>query len=100
LVLGLLEKSYSISIGSESDFYFSAEYLFDLENVYEFFFIRHFENLVNYFVFMIKKMKSQIITSFTPSLREAEGDIFLAQLRGKLKNDDDVLIIHFFRGNS
>lgn len=97
LVLSLMEEKYSVSIGNESDFYFYPEFLDDLENLYEFVFVRHFSNLVNYFLFMIRKMRTQILTRFGAEMQSEEnsGDIFVTTLRKKFKNEEDVIILHF-----
>ena len=97
LVLNIMKEKYSVSIGNESDFYFPAQYLEALEAIYEFFFVRHFENLVNYFLYMIRKMNTQIVSKFTVQLQEdsTANDIFLLALRKKFKNEDDIIIIHF-----
>jgi hypothetical protein len=49
LVGGLLKGRYGVSLGNDLDFYFPDDYLKDMETIYEFFFIRHFENLKDYF---------------------------------------------------
>jgi len=49
MVGGLLKARYGISLGNELDFYFPDNYLKDMETLYEFFFIRHFDNLKDYF---------------------------------------------------
>lgn len=97
LVLALIDEKYSVNIGNESDFYFAPEYLDDLETIYEFLFVRHFSNLVNYFCFMINKMRAQILAKFGSSIQDDKDstDVFLSMLRSKFKNGSDVVIIHF-----
>lgn len=97
LVLEKMEDKFSVSIGNTSDFYFYPEFLDDLENLYEFVFVRQFENLVKYFLFMIRKMKTQIVTRFSAEMADEENanDIFVSTMRKKFKNESDVIILHF-----
>jgi hypothetical protein len=46
LVSKLLESKYGVKLGTDLDYVFPDEYLKDMETMYEFFFIRHFKNLV------------------------------------------------------
>jgi len=97
LLLPILEEKYSIGIGNESDFYFPIKCIEDLENIYEFFFIRHYENVVKYICFMIRKLKPQIMEKFEPRLSNPDymNDIFLVTLQKKFSDTFEVLVLHF-----
>lgn len=49
LVGDLLKERYGVKLGNDLDFYFPDDYLKDMETLYEFFFIRHFDNIKDYF---------------------------------------------------
>lgn len=94
----LLFKRYGIGLGNDLDFYFPDEYLQDLETIYEFFFLRQFDNLVSYFFFQLMNTKAGIIKRYQKVFNENEmhsKDIFFTEGRKKFKNSDDVIIIHF-----
>jgi hypothetical protein len=92
-----LQRRYGLTLGKELDFYFPEQYLMDMENIYEFFFIRHFENLVTYFNTELKRTRPQIIERYSKIFQEDQHskDVFALQAKKKFKNRRDVIIIHF-----
>jgi len=92
-----LQKRYRLTLGKELDFYFPEQYLIDMENIYEFFFIRHFENLVTYFNTELKRTRPQIIDRYSKIFQEEEHskDVFVLQAKKKFKNRRDVIVMHF-----
>jgi len=97
LAKSLLFEKYGIGLGNDLDFYFPDDYLKDLETLYEFFFIRQFKNLVDYFFFQLMLTKTGIIKRYEKLFEEDEthNDIFVLQAKKKFKNPGDVVIIHF-----
>jgi hypothetical protein len=57
LVGSLIKTRYGVSLGNDLDFYFPDDYLKDMETLYEFFFIRHFDNLKDYFYTQLQQNK-------------------------------------------
>lgn len=97
LVSRLLESKYGVKLGTDLDYYFPDEYLKDMETMYEFFFIRHFENLVNYFDQQLQARRSDLVERYKELMQEEEhrDDIFVLQAKKKFKNFDDVVVLHF-----
>jgi hypothetical protein len=97
LVNRLLNEKYGVKLGTDLDFYFPEDYLKDLEAMYEFFFIRHFENLVTYFNHQIEARREELIERFEQSIQEDvhSKDVFVLQAKKKFKNMDDIIIMHF-----
>jgi hypothetical protein len=98
LVLEGLKKRYKVGLGVEIDFYNNInDYLDDIETLYEFFFIRNFQNLVDYFVYELKRNKD-IIAERYQSFSQGEDyqkDLFVSQAKKKFRDPKDILIIHF-----
>lgn len=96
LAIGLHSK-YGVELGTDLDFSTPLEYLYDLETLYEFLFIRHFENLVDYFKNELNINKKRYIETYTNLMDNETNsqDLFVAQSRKKFKNKQDVIIIHF-----
>ena len=92
-----LKKRYGVELGEDLDFATPAQYLTDMETLYQFLFIRHYENLVDYFKYMLLKNKNRFIESYSTLMEEEEHskDLFVVQSKKKFKNKDDVLIMHF-----
>jgi len=97
LVKDSILKRYGISLGTDLDFYFPDNYLKDMETLYEFFFIRHFENLVTYFNTELIKNHSNIVKRYEKLIQEDthNKDIFVIQAKKKFKNIEDVIVLHF-----
>jgi hypothetical protein len=97
LVKELLDKRYGVRLGTDIDFYFPDEYLMDMETLYEFFFLRHFENLINYFSTELEKNKQLYVDKYKGLFQEDihSKDVFVAQAKKKFKYEDDVIVIHF-----
>lgn len=93
----LLMKRYGITLGTDLDYYAPDEYLKDIETLYEFLFIRQFDNLIAYFQHQLNSKKDDILTRYSELIQEPEhiGDVFVKQARRKFKNFDDVIIMHF-----
>jgi hypothetical protein len=97
LVSKLLESKYGVKLGTDLDYVFPDEYLKDMETMYEFFFIRHFKNLVWYFNQQLQTRKADLIERYRELIQEDEhkDDIFVVQAKKKFRNFEDVIIIHF-----
>lgn len=93
-----LEEKYGVILGSPVEMYENInDFIEDVEVLYEFFFIRNFQNIVDYFLFTIKKEKEIIIDRYHSESQKEEylNDLFVNQSRKKFEDPDDVLIIHF-----
>jgi hypothetical protein len=97
LAANLMRNFYSVTLGTDIDYYFPDEYLEDMETIYEFFFVRHFENIVEYFNFLLNDQKFKLLNRYRELLNEEthKNDIFVQQAKKKFKDNDDVVIMHF-----
>lgn len=97
LVMEGINNKYSVRLGEDLDFRLPTEYLADVEVLYEFLFIRHFENLTTYFINNIRKNKDLFIERYSKLISEEphNKDLFVIQAKRRFKNTDDVIIIHF-----
>jgi hypothetical protein len=92
-----IKQRYGVEIGTDLDYATPAQYLEDMETLYEFLFIRHYENLVDYFKHKLYSNRQQYINMYS-SLMEDEKhskDLFVIQSKKKFKSKEDVLIMHF-----
>jgi hypothetical protein len=97
LVSKLLESKYGVKLGTDLDYVFPDEYLKDMETMYEFFFIRHFDNLIAYFNQQLNSRKDDLVERYSELMQQEEhrDDVFVVQAKKKFKNFQDVVIIHF-----
>ena len=97
LVLTGLNKKYAVNLGEDLDYRLPTAYLSDVETMYEFLFIRHFENLVTYFINKIRANKVLFIERYSKLIAEEphSKDLFVVQAKRRFKNVDDVTILHF-----
>lgn len=93
---GIYER-YGVELGEDLDYTLPIDYLKDMETLYEFLFIRHYENLVDYFKHELSVNKAAFIERYTPLMEDEEHskDIFVLQSKKKFKNKEDILILHF-----
>ena len=96
IATGIREK-YGVELGEDLEFVTPLQYFSDMETLYEFLFIRHSENLVDYLKYRLRKDKLNFINSYKNRMNEDthSKDLFVIQSKKKFKNHDDVLIIHF-----
>ena len=92
-----LYKRFGIELGDDLDFTSPDTYLEDMETLYEFLFIRQYENLVSYFNHKLMKNRAEYIKTYRELMNKEEHskDLFVVQSRKKFKNNDDVIILHF-----
>lgn len=92
-----IKETYGIELGEDLEFTTPAQYLEDMETLYEFLFIRHYSNLVDYLKYKLRKNRVNFINSYKSRMNEEPHakDLFVIQSKKKFKNYDDVLIIHF-----
>lgn len=98
LVIGEnIKTRYGVEIGTDLEFTTPAEYLNDMETLYEFLFIRHYENLIDYIRHELYKNRQNYINMYSSLMEEEKHskDLFVVQSKKKFKNKDDVLIMHF-----
>jgi hypothetical protein len=98
LIVGAyLKKKYGVMLGKDIEYCDLKGYLTDLETLYEFLFIRQFDNLVSYFEFEIKKNKKEICEKYCKILQDGpiSNDVFVAQAKKKYANEGDVAVIYF-----
>lgn len=92
-----IKERYGVELGEDLEFVTPAQYFEDMETLYEFLFIRHSENLVDYLKCKLRKNRMNFISSYKNLMNEDthSKDLFVIQSKKKFKNPDDVLIIHF-----
>lgn len=92
-----MEDKYLIGLGSSSIYDDSTEYIEDLEALYEFVYIRHFQNLVDYFKWKIAKNKEEYVLRYEDRLKNDihEKDIFATQNRKRFADHGDLVILTY-----
>ena len=92
-----MKNRYGIEFGIDLDYSTPAEFLYDMETVYEFLFIRHQDNLIDYFKHELHRRKAEFLKVYTELMEtdEHSKDLFVIQSKKKFKNKDDVTILHF-----
>ena len=97
LVAGWLSKNYGVELGEGLDYQAPNDYLEKMETLYEFLYIRNYQNLVDYFFNQIITMDTLEEDRLISMLNEPEAsqDIFVVQNKKKFKNDKDIAILHF-----
>lgn len=97
LVKSGLKEVYGVSIGLDTedslDIY---EYLDNIEALYEFFFIRNYQNLVDLMYSNLLKKKQYFIDRYKEIYNESEeSDIFISYSKKKFKNFGDAIIANY-----
>ena len=97
LVGQLMDSKYGVKLASDLDFTLPDSFLKDMETAYEFFFIRHFDNLVRYFHSELVRNRAKFAKKYAEELDKGENskDIFVLQAEKKYKNASDVVIMHY-----
>lgn len=97
LVMGGLKKRYAVGLGEDLDYTTPETYLGDVETLYEFLFIRQYDNLIDYIDKTIDKKKNQFVSKYGNLIQSDEhaNDLFVIQSRKKFKNESDIVILHF-----
>jgi hypothetical protein len=92
-----IKAHFGVILGTGLDYNSPDEYLENMDTLYEFLFVRHFENLVDYFTFKLQKDKNRYLDKYGKLIQNDTNskDLFVAQSRKKFKNPDDVVILHF-----
>lgn len=70
-------------------------YLADIETLYEFFVVRRYTNVRDYFKSRFIKGKVDFVERYKDALDGKDGDVFLAQDKKKYKDISDAIVIHF-----
>ena len=95
-VLNGLKKNYSVSIGRDleesNDIY---KYLEDIETLYEFFFVRNYENVKDILYKTLITKRQYFIDRYRELYNDQDEDLFITTQKKKFKNFDDVLICNF-----
>jgi hypothetical protein len=65
--------------------------------MYEFFFIRQFDNVVDYFSNQLESRRSEFIERYESTIQSDEHskDVFVQNAKRKFKNFGDVIVMHF-----
>lgn len=97
LVKSGLQEVYGVSIGLDTedslDIY---EYLDNIEALYEFFFIRNYQNIVDLLYSNLLKKKQYFIDRYKEIYNESEeSDIFISYSKKKFKNFGDAIIANY-----
>lgn len=96
-VMTALNNKYCVNLGEDLEFATPTEYLANVETMYEFLFIRHFDNIVTYFISKLYSMKDDLGARYLKIMNEEphNKDLFVVQAKRRFKNDTDVAIIQF-----
>lgn len=70
-------------------------YLDEVEAMYEFFVVRRYTNVRDYFKSRFIRNKVEFVERYKDALDGKDGDLFLAQDKKKYKDVSDALVIHF-----
>lgn len=99
LVLSNLKAKLYVGIGNELDdglYVNIEEYLDEVETLYNFFVVRRYTNIKDYFKSKILQNKLQFIEKYKMALDDKEyDDLFLNQDKRKFRDISDAIIIHF-----
>lgn len=71
------------------------EYLDDVETMYEFFVVRRYSNVRDYFKSRFIKNKVEFVERYKDALDSKDSDLFLSQDKKKYKDASDAIVIHF-----
>jgi succinate dehydrogenase flavin-adding protein (antitoxin of CptAB toxin-antitoxin module) len=93
-----LYTRYGVRVSNDLDFESIDTCLGDLETLYEFLFIRQFQNLSDYISARLRREKDMFVDKYLAIMDEDPkhgDDIFMIQSKKKFKNNSDVIIMHF-----
>jgi len=92
-----IKKRYGVELGEDLDYTAPLDYFTDMETLYEFLFIRNYQNIIDYINYKLRTNRASFIASYKDKMSEDAHakDLFVIQSKKKFKNDDDVLILHF-----
>lgn len=92
-----INSKYGVELGEDLEFVTPAQYFYDMETLYEFLFIRHQQNIIDYLKHRIFRDRQNFITTYKAKIAEDKSikDLFLTQSKKKFKNYDDVVVMHF-----
>ena len=95
-VLKGLHERYSIQVGkdlSDTDDVFG--YLENIETLYEFFFVRNYENIKDVLYNTLITKKAEFVERYKEIYAEQDEDIFITTTKKKFKNSDDAIIVNY-----
>lgn len=96
VTLSGLKQRYSVTMGQDlEDATDILTYLKDIETLYEFFFVRNYENLKDLIYHTLITKKSQFVAQYQELYEDQEEDLFIATEKKKFKNFSDALICNF-----
>lgn len=99
LVLTNLNVKYHVGLGLDIDDDLVIdidEYLNDVETLYNFFIVRHYSNVRDYFKSKLMQNKLNFIEKYKMALDDKTyDDLFLSQDKKKFNDVSDAVIIHF-----
>lgn len=91
-----LRKRYAVGLGrdlSEASDIFT--YLEDIETLYEFFFIRNYENVRDLLYKTLINKKDYFVERYKEVYAEQDEDVFISADKKKFKNSDDAIIVNY-----
>jgi len=99
LILANLKVKFKIGVGNDIDgdlIFDLTEYLEKVETVYNFFIVRHYTNIKDYFKYKLLQNKMDFIERYKTALDDKTyDDLFLSQDKKKYVDVSDAIIIHF-----
>lgn len=91
-----LKQRYGVTIGRDlsetSDIY---KYLEDVETLYEFFFIRNYENVRDLLYRVLVTKKAEFVERYKEVYNDQDEDVFISADKKKFKNSDDAIIVNY-----
>ena len=92
-----LKRSYSVTIGRDlSESNDIIKYLEDVETLYEFFFIRNYENVRDLLYQILVTKKDYFVNRYKEIyIEQQEEDVFVSADKKKFKNSDDAIIVNY-----
>lgn len=92
-----LRKKYAVCTGDDLSIVSTEDALDHLETLYEFFFVRNYQNLLDYFRSKLEEREDEFIDRYKTISQSSEyvDDLFMQQDKKKFKNYDLAILIHF-----
>jgi hypothetical protein len=92
-----LRKKYAVCTGDDLSIVSTEDTLDHLETLYEFFFVRNYQNLLDYFRSKLEEREDEFIDRYKTISQSSEyvDDLFMQQDKKKFKNYDLAILIHF-----
>ena len=97
VVLGGLEKVYGVTIGKDPEDALNIyDYLDDIETLYEFFFVRNYQNIFDIVYKTLNRRKAYFVDIYKEVYNDTEeSDLFVGFSKKKFKHFSDAIITNY-----